>query len=74
MPDKECVSTRAMAAIGCGTSSLELKEGNGTNLVIYGQPQDHESHNYRRRRTLQEIIYDAGPDRILIKDGQRPAG
>ncbi|KAA6414969.1 MAG: hypothetical protein FRX48_01720 [Lasallia pustulata] len=70
----ECVSTRAMAAIGCRAPSLKLQEGEVTDLVIYGKPQDAEPRRYRRRRTLQEIVYDAGVDRVLIKDGQRVAG
>lgn len=74
MRDQECVSTRAMAAIGCPASSLDLKDGDLPNLVIYGKPQDDEPHYYRRRRTLQDIVYNAGLDRILIKDGQRVAG
>ena len=74
MLDQECVSTRAMAAIGCRTSSMDLKEGDVMNLVIYGKPQDDQPQTYRRRRTVQEIVYDAGVDRILVKDGQRVAG
>ncbi|KAI4127672.1 MAG: hypothetical protein LQ347_004510 [Umbilicaria vellea] len=70
----ECVSTRATAAIGYPASSMDVKEGDLPNLVIYGKPQDDEPHHYRRRRTLQDIVYDAGLDRILIKDGQRIAG
>lgn len=71
--DQECVSTRAVAAIGCRTSSMDLQEDTETNLVVYGIMQDDEPRGYRRRRTLQEIVYDAGTDRILVKDGQRVA-
>lgn len=72
--DQECVSTRAMTAIGYRTPSTDLKEGDVIDLVVYGKPQEDEPRNYRRRRTVQEVVYDAGLDRILIKGGQRVAG
>ena len=46
-----------------------LKEGDRANIVLYGLPQENEPPAYRRLRTLQELIYDAGQDRITIRNG-----
>ena len=71
---QECVSTRAKRAIGIeahdGNSSLDLQEGDGTDMVLYGLPQNGDlKKTWRVRSTVQEIIYDAGPHRTTIKNG-----
>ena len=61
------------AAIGLGASSgLELKVGDVADFVLYGKVQEEGKEHplYRRRTTVQEIVYDAGRDRIVIKNGK----
>ena len=68
---KECVSSRAKRAIGVedqnGSTSLDLREGHQTDIVLYGLPQ--EAKTRRVRSTVDNVIYDAGPHRITIKNG-----
>jgi hypothetical protein len=61
------VSTRAKAAIGLGEQShVELKEGDAADLVVFGS-----GTGFRGRKSAQEVVYDAGPERVTYKDGRR---
>jgi len=68
----QCVSSRAKQAIGLGggTVDLELKVGDEADMVLFGVPKEEEPPLYRRRKTVQEIVYDAGPYRQVIKAGR----
>ena len=71
---QRCVSTGARRAIGLGeVRGLELKVGDKADFTLYGTIQEDGMGNplYRRRRTVQDIVCDAGEDRIVIKNGRR---
>ncbi|KAI9696056.1 MAG: hypothetical protein M1836_005887 [Candelina mexicana] len=67
----ECISSRARAAIGMEGASLGLKQGETADLVLFGRRKEGETdvQRFRRRKTLQEIIYDPCHERITIKGG-----
>jgi len=65
----ECVSSRARKAIGLGSStSLELKEGDPADFIIFGTYDDEQG--FRSRLTVYEVVLDAGRDRVVFKDGK----
>jgi len=69
----QCVSTRAKAAIGLASSvALELKEGDPADFVIFDTIDDkiRMKSNFRLPKAIQELIYDAGHDRITYKSGK----
>ena len=66
---QECVSTRAREAIGYGTAALEVKEGHAADLVLFGKKSDIDTVGQRRRWTVQEVVYDAGPERATVRSG-----
>jgi len=63
------------AGKGVGKGSKK-KEGLGINvgdpadLVVYGKPLEKRTSLYRPRRSVQEIVYDAGWERVVIKAGK----
>ncbi|MCJ1432349.1 hypothetical protein MMC27_001705 [Xylographa pallens] len=65
----ECVSTRAREAIGFGGGSVEVREGEGADLVVYGR--EGGGGWERRRRTVREVVGDAGRHRMVVKGGYR---
>lgn len=44
-------------------------EDDRADLLIIGLPEERTSPPYRRRMTIQEIVCDAGPDRMTTKSG-----
>ncbi|MCJ1405306.1 hypothetical protein MMC11_008533 [Xylographa trunciseda] len=64
----ECVSTRAKEAIGFGEGTLELREGDPADLIVYGK-EEAGTELYRRRTTVKEIVCDAGKNRKVVKGG-----
>ncbi|KAL8806664.1 MAG: hypothetical protein Q9182_001192 [Xanthomendoza sp. 2 TL-2023] len=63
----ECVSTRAKAAIGCGEQfALQTEVGDRADAVLI---QVNGKMGGRRRRTLQEIIYDPPKERTVLYRG-----
>lgn len=66
---QECISTRAKAAIGYRTANLELKDGDPTDLVLFGKESGDTDTDVRKRKTIQEVVYDASPNRLTIKSG-----
>ncbi|MCJ1473694.1 hypothetical protein MMC13_002345 [Lambiella insularis] len=65
----ECVSTRAKEAIGLGESTAQIKTGDKADLVVFGKREGIVTSLYRWRRTVKEIVYDAGRERTVIKAG-----
>ncbi|MCJ1388926.1 hypothetical protein MMC18_001777 [Xylographa bjoerkii] len=63
----ECVSTRAKEAIGFGEGTLELREGDPADFVVYGKEPPAATGWYRRRTTVTEIVCDAGRHRTVVK-------
>jgi len=62
------VSTRAKAAIGLDIHrDLELKEGDPADLVVFGSAGER---GFRHRRTIQEVVYDPGSERVTIFGGR----
>ncbi|MCJ1246720.1 hypothetical protein MMC30_003929 [Trapelia coarctata] len=49
---------------------LGLKEGDIADLVVYGEPLEKRTTLYRARRSVQEIVYDAGRERVVIRAGK----
>lgn len=61
---QQCISTRAKVTIGLGgTVNLELKQGDPAHLVLFGSKS---SKGFRTRKTVQEVVYDAGRDRAVV--------
>jgi len=64
--DQECVSSRAKKAIGCASTSLDIRPGEPADLVLYEKVYS----KLRSRKTIAELIYDPSPRRITIKNGE----
>ncbi|KAF7940319.1 uncharacterized protein EAE98_000446 [Botrytis deweyae] len=64
----ECVSTRARAAIGLDiTRSLKLEVGAPASFIIFGK---NGARDFRARKSIQELVYDAGVERTTIFEGK----
>ncbi|KAA8573682.1 hypothetical protein EYC84_005259 [Monilinia fructicola] len=65
----ECVSTRARQAIGIYVEhniNSNLDVGSPSSFVIFGTKG---SRNFRVRKSIQELVYDAGFERTTIFEG-----
>ncbi len=69
MVRQECVSTGARAAIGYETAVLEVKEGDPTDFVLFGKKHVGNIDSIRRWKTIQEVVCDAGIERLTIRFG-----
>lgn len=47
-----------------------IKVGDPADLVIYGKPLEQRTSLYRPRRSVQEIVCDAGRERVVVKGGR----
>ena len=71
-----CVSGVAKQVIGCGDNAeedaqgVEIKVGTKADFVIFGKIGKRQS-GYRWRRSIQEIVCDAGWERTVIKNGSK---
>ncbi|KAF7868304.1 hypothetical protein EAF04_004836 [Stromatinia cepivora] len=64
----ECVSTRARAAIGLDIMrNLRMEMGSPASFVIFGT---NGAQNFRARKSIQELVYDAGVERTTIFEGK----
>ncbi|KAF2449556.1 cytosine deaminase protein-like protein [Karstenula rhodostoma CBS 690.94] len=61
----EAVSNRAKAAIGCESTSLGLAIGEPADFVLFNRMSD-----WRCRKSISEVVYDAGPIRATIRRGR----
>ncbi|KAI9647435.1 hypothetical protein NHQ30_003820 [Ciborinia camelliae] len=63
-----CVSTRARAAIGLDIKRhVEIDFGSPANFVIFGT---NGPQNFRARKSIQELVCDAGVERTTIFEGR----
>lgn len=62
----ECVSVRAKTAIGLGSGGLEVKDGDVADFVLVGSDQ----RSRMERKTISEVVYDAGKARRTIYKGK----
>lgn len=64
------MSTRAKAAIGLGPSkfSTGLQVGDPANFIIFGKSSSNLG-SFRLRKSIQELVYDAGHERITVFNG-----
>ncbi|KAF2138515.1 uncharacterized protein K452DRAFT_233837 [Aplosporella prunicola CBS 121167] len=62
----QCVSTRAKAVIGLGKSTLDLKPGDPADFIIFGSA----GADWKNRKSVAEVVYDAGSARTTVKDGR----
>ncbi|KAH6633098.1 cytosine deaminase protein-like protein [Boeremia exigua] len=65
----EAVSSRAKAAIGCGPTSLGLEPGEPADFVLF----DSMDSGWRCRRSIAEVVYDAGSVRQTVYQGRLAA-
>ncbi|MCJ1384534.1 hypothetical protein MMC17_007651 [Xylographa soralifera] len=65
----ECVSTRAREAIGFRGGSVQVREGEAADLVLFGR--EGGGGWERRRTTVREVVADAGRHRVVVKGGCR---
>jgi hypothetical protein len=68
------VSSRAKLAIGLNLSkSVEnkFKMGDPADFVLFGSKSESGSRSFRSRKTVQELVYDSGHDRVTIFNGER---
>lgn len=63
---QETVSTRAKAVIGCETTSLNLNVGEPADFVLF----DSVDSGWRSRKSIVEVVYDAGPSRQTVRRGR----
>jgi len=66
---QECVSTRAKAAIGYQTASIDMGAGDPADFILFGQKSSERAQESRGRKTIQEIVYDASPERLTVRSG-----
>ncbi len=66
---QECVSTRARAAIGYQAGSLNVNMGEPADFVLFGHTYSERAQESRERKTIQEIVYDASPARLMVRSG-----
>lgn len=62
---QETVSSRAKTAIGCEASSLALHSGQPADFVLF----DSMNGSWRCRKSISEVVYDAGANRQTIYRG-----
>ncbi|KAF2874423.1 hypothetical protein BDV95DRAFT_604604 [Massariosphaeria phaeospora] len=55
----EAVSSRAKTAIGCSSTTLSLEVGQPADFVLF----DRADAGWRCRKSIAEVVYDAGPSR-----------
>ncbi|KAF2243639.1 cytosine deaminase protein-like protein [Trematosphaeria pertusa] len=60
------VSSRAKGAIGCESTSLSLEVGEPADFVLF----DRMDSGWRCRKSIAEVVYDAGPSRQTIRRGR----
>jgi hypothetical protein len=58
----ECISNRAKEAIGVGISNADL--------LLLGAPRGEETPEFRRRRRICEVVWDAGVSRKTVYRGR----
>lgn len=66
------MSTRAKAAIGIGTSKsfdTSIKIGDPADFVLFGS-ESSRVKSFRSRKTVREVVYDAGYDRVTVFNGK----
>jgi dihydroorotase-like cyclic amidohydrolase len=63
---QEAVSSRAKAAIGCDSTSLDLQPGQPADFVLF----DSVESGWRCRKSIMEVVYDAGHVRQTIYQGR----
>lgn len=63
---QEAVSSRAKAAIGHEPSTLGLEVGEPADFVLF----DSMESGWRCRKSIAEVVYDAGTARQTIYQGQ----
>ncbi|KAF9741524.1 hypothetical protein PMIN01_01063 [Paraphaeosphaeria minitans] len=61
----EAVSNRARTAIGCESTPLGLPIGEPADFVLFNRLSDG-----RCRKSISEVVYDAGPIRATIRRGR----
>lgn len=69
----QCVSGRAKEAIGLNLSKSvknEFKVGDPADFVLFGSEPNTTSRSFRSRKTVQELVYDAGHDRVTVFRGK----
>ena len=62
---QETVSSRAKAAIGCEVTTSKLQVGEPADFVLFDSMKD-----WRARKSISEVIYDAGSKRLTIRRGR----
>jgi cytosine/adenosine deaminase-related metal-dependent hydrolase len=62
---QETVSERAKATIGCEATSLQISLGEPADFVLF----DRMDSSWRYRKSIVEVVYDAGSSRQTIKGG-----
>jgi dihydroorotase-like cyclic amidohydrolase len=62
---QETVSSRAKDAIGCQSSHLHLAPGDPADLVLF----DSMESGWKCRKSIAEVVYDAGSARQTIFRG-----
>ncbi|KAH8820532.1 hypothetical protein F5884DRAFT_849790 [Xylogone sp. PMI_703] len=72
----QCISSRAKAAIGIEPRSEDgalVKAGAAANLIIFGR-KSSGTRGFRERKSIQELVTDAGLDRMTVFNGQVVSG
>jgi hypothetical protein len=63
---QQAVSSRAKSAIGCASTSLALVVGEPADFVLF----DRMDAGWRCRKSIVEVVYDAGNSRQTIFRGR----
>ncbi|KAF2258163.1 cytosine deaminase protein-like protein [Lojkania enalia] len=62
----QTVSSRAKEAIGCQSNSLSLAIGEPADFILF----DRMETGWRCRKSIVEVVYDAGSVRITVRNGR----
>ena len=63
---QETVSSRAKDAIGCEATTMSLNPGQSADFVLF----DRMDCGWRCRKSIAEVVYDAGTARQTIFHGR----
>lgn len=68
------MSSRAKLAIGLNLSKTvenEFMVGDPADFVLLGSKSESRFRSFRSRKTIQELVYDSGYDRVTVFNGER---
>jgi len=53
-----------------GSFDIDIKVGHPADFVVFGNQSGREIGSFRCRKSIQGLVYDAGPGRTTIFNGE----